>query len=323
VVRDQVAADRSGSTKMDLKAGAALGGRVPVTPIQPRGTLPPFLCVHPGALDVHCYDDLARALGENQPFFALQPPELDNYRSLGGTSVASDKPLEEVAAACVEAVRAIQPHGPYYLGGWSMGGILAFLAAQQLQREGEEIALLAVFDSPAPPSGEQSSDHDDRELISVFTSFLGARRGQPLPLDPAELEDLDLDARFALLLERAKEARAIPPDSGQSQIRFLFQVFKNGLLAAVRQLGQCHPPVYPGAVTLFRVNDVLGSFDEIFPDINVQWARFSSEPLHLHDVPGDHYTMFLEPNVQVFAERLNEELKAARASQTVRMSEAP
>jgi thioesterase domain-containing protein len=173
-----------------------------------------------------------------------------------------------------------------------------------------------VFDSPAPPKDEQSSEHDDRDLVSVFTSFLGARRGQPLPLQPSELEGLDLDARFALLLERAKEAKVIPPDSGQSQIRFLFQVFKNGLLAAVRQLGQCHPPVYPGAVTLFRVQDVLDSFDEIFPEINLQWARYSSDPLRVHDVPGDHYTMFLEPNVKVFAERLSEELAAARAARS-------
>ncbi|HEX4962422.1 MAG TPA: SDR family NAD(P)-dependent oxidoreductase [Thermoanaerobaculia bacterium] len=311
VLRDQVG---SSSGLVDVKAGAAAaGGRMPVTPIQPKGTRPPFLCIHPGALDVHCYDELARALGEDQPFFALTPPELDNYRSLEG-GAGHETPLEDVAAACAEAIRAVQPHGPYYLGGWSMGGILAFLAAQQLQREGEEIALLAAFDSPAPPTGEQRVDHDDRDLIAVFTSFLGARRGQELPLSPGELAGLDLDAGFALLLERAKEARVVPPDSGQSQIRFLFQVFKNGLLAAVRQLGACRPPVFLGALTLFRVSRVLDSFDEIFPDITGQWSRFTAEPLKVHEVPGDHYTMFSPPNVQVLAAGLGQELAAAQAA---------
>ena len=317
VVKDQISVDHSGMSRVDLKTGAAGGGRVPVTPIQPRGTRPPFLCVHPGALDVHCYDELARALGEDQPFFALQPPELDNYRSLERSSeggVAGEKPLEEIAAACVEAIRSLQPHGPYYLGGWSMGGVLAFLAAEQLEREGEEIALLAQFDSPAPPQGEQSVEHDDLELVRVFTSFLGVRRGQELPVAPAEYDGLDFDARLALLLERAKEARIIPPDSGQSQIRFLFQVFKNGLLAAVRQLGQCRPPVYPQAVTLFRVGQTLEAFDKIFPDIISQWGHYTAQPLKVHEVPGDHYSMFLNPNVQILAERLGEELATARAT---------
>jgi thioesterase domain-containing protein/NAD(P)-dependent dehydrogenase (short-subunit alcohol dehydrogenase family) len=318
VLREQVAAGHSGPARVDLRAGAAAGAaRVPVTPIQPRGAQPPFFCMHPGALDVHCYDELARALGEDQPFFALQPPELDNYRSLEG-GVSDETPLEEVAAACAEAVRGLQPHGPYYLGGWSLGGVLAFLAAGQLAAAGEEVALLALFDSPAPPSGEQRVDHDDRELIHVFTSFLGARRGQELPIAPGELAGLDLDGRFALLLERAKEARALAPDSGQSQIRFLFQVYKNGLLAAVRQLGQCRPAVYPGALTLFRVGEVLDAFDEIFPDITAQWRRFTAQPLRVHDVPGDHYTMFLNPNVQVLAGRLAGEHKAARAARSRR-----
>jgi thioesterase domain-containing protein len=59
---------------------------------------------------------------------------------------------------------------------------------------------------------------------------------------------------------------------------------------------------------------VLDAFDHIFPDVTSQWSKFTSEPLRIHSVPGDHYTMFLEPNVQVLAQQLRAELSSAMAS---------
>jgi acyl transferase domain-containing protein/acyl-CoA synthetase (AMP-forming)/AMP-acid ligase II/thioesterase domain-containing protein/acyl carrier protein len=301
-------APTSGATPEE-PAAAGTGRASLLHAIQPRGSRPPLFCLHPGALDAHCYQELSRHLGDDQPFFVLRPPELDNYRNLDDAT-AAPKPLDEVADGCVEALVAAQGRGPYQLSGWSMGGVLAFLIAQRLWRRGEKVALLALFDSPAPQSGDPPQDYDDAKLLPSFSRFLGARIGKVLPADDNG-DGSGLSHRFERLLAAAREGGVLPADAGLAQIRFLFQAYKNGLLAAVRQLGTCHPPVYPGALTLFRVSQVLDAFDDIFPDNNVQWSRFTAQPLRLHDVPGDHYTMFLQPNVQVLGERLNQELMAA------------
>ncbi|GET39290.1 methyltransferase [Microseira wollei] len=89
--------------------------------IQPCGFQPPFICVHPGALDVSCYGDLASHLGNERPFYALKPSDIDNYKSLEDR-LFSPTPIEEVAAHCLEILHSLKPEGPYFLGGWSLGG---------------------------------------------------------------------------------------------------------------------------------------------------------------------------------------------------------
>jgi myxalamid-type polyketide synthase MxaE and MxaD len=293
----------------DRPPAHVIAPRLQIADIQTTGTRPPFFCIHPGALDVYCYTDLARYLGGDQPFYALQPAELDNYRNIDGESAPAIR-IEDVAARCIQALRELQPHGPYVLGGWSMGGVVAFEIARQLQQHGQPVALLALFDSPAPPSGDERTDYDDAELMPVFASYLGARRGAKLPLSHADFADLDLDARLSLVLEQAKQASVLPPDTRLAQLRFLFQTYKNGLRNATHQLWSYTPQLYPEVITYFRASDALEAFDEVFPDALVGWNAFTAEPLAIYDVLGDHYTLFLDPNVQVLAEQLSRCLDA-------------
>jgi non-ribosomal peptide synthetase component F/thioesterase domain-containing protein len=112
----------------------------PVVPIQPCGSRPPFFCVHAAGGNVLLYRDLSRHLGENQPFYGLQFPGLDGEQPLLTR-------IEDMAALYVQEIRTIQPHGPYHLGGYCLGGTIALEMAQQLTRQGEEVALLALFDT--------------------------------------------------------------------------------------------------------------------------------------------------------------------------------
>ena len=96
-----------------------------VVPIKGQGELPPLFCVHPVGGKVLCYAELARHLGKNQPFYGLQS------LGLSGEKEPLTK-IEEMATIYIEALQEIQPCGPYYLGGWSMGGVVAWEMAQQL-----------------------------------------------------------------------------------------------------------------------------------------------------------------------------------------------
>jgi acyl carrier protein len=104
---------------------------------------PPFFCVHPMFGVVFPYLELAHHLGSDRSFYGLQPLGLD------GKTTPLNR-IEAIATYYINAIQAIQPHGPYFLGGWSFGGLVAFEMAQQLTQSGQEVALLAILDTPAP-----------------------------------------------------------------------------------------------------------------------------------------------------------------------------
>jgi amino acid adenylation domain-containing protein len=114
-----------------------------LVPVQPQGSKPPFFCVHGAAGTVFVFHELARHLGPDQPLYALQ------MHGLYGTDTPHTS-VEEMAAHYAKEIRAVQPAGPYWLGGYCFGGIIAYEMAQQLRRQGEEIAGLVLFNAPSP-----------------------------------------------------------------------------------------------------------------------------------------------------------------------------
>ena len=103
--------------------------------IQTQGTQRPLFFVHSIGGGVLYYSDLAKMLGDDQPFYGLQAPGLEDDRT-------ALKTTPELAAVYIEEMRKVQPEGPYLLGGWSYGGVVAFEMAVQLQRQGAEVARL-------------------------------------------------------------------------------------------------------------------------------------------------------------------------------------
>jgi thioesterase domain-containing protein/non-ribosomal peptide synthetase component F len=112
----------------------------PLVAIQPNGSRPPFFCIHGGGGNVLIYRDLSRHLGSDQPLYGLQAQGLDGERPCLTT-------IEAMASLYVTEIRRLQPHGPYHLGGYCMGGTVVYEMAQQLKAQGEEVALLALFDT--------------------------------------------------------------------------------------------------------------------------------------------------------------------------------
>lgn len=114
-----------------------------VVPIQPHGTLPPLFCVAGAGGNPMNLRHLAAELGPDQPFYGLQ------YRGVDG-QFSPHRRIPDMAEEFLRDIRAIQPHGPYYLGGYSAGGLAAYEMAQRLQREGEVVGLVILFDTMNP-----------------------------------------------------------------------------------------------------------------------------------------------------------------------------
>src|SRR3984957_17642618 len=119
---------------------ASAGGWSPLVAIQKQGTRPIFFCMHGAGGNVLIYRELAQHLGADQPFYGLQAQGLDGSRAPLGT-------IEEMATLYAKEIRRVQAHGPYLIGGYCMGGTLAYEVARQLRESGEEISLLALFDT--------------------------------------------------------------------------------------------------------------------------------------------------------------------------------
>ena len=218
----------------------------------------PLFFVHPIGGNIFCYVDLARELGSEQSFYGLQSFGL----------AADDTPINDVsemAARYLDAVRVVQPEGPYMLGGWSFGGLVAYEMAQQLQRAGQEVGLLALIDTH--PGTVLEIELDDEALLRQFKSDMNAMNGS----EGAGLESDHLDR--------------------------LFHVFRGNAHATVHY----EPQPYEGRITYFRASDRLSEYPI---DPIDEWRNLAGDGVEVHVAPGNHYTMLKEPAVLVLADWL-------------------
>jgi len=174
----------------------------PVNGFQAR----PFFCVHPAGGNVLCYAELARALGPDQPFYGLQLPDLE---VLGPTPT-----VEAMAAHYVAAIAAVSPVGPYALGGWSLGGAIAYEMACQLRAAGREVDLLALIDPSPLPRGA--------------LPFPAAVVGPPAAV---ALSTAARHPRRSRQARQGRQVRQVPPQADESDEAWLLVQFAADLLA--------------------------------------------------------------------------------------------
>src|SRR6185369_15673404 len=276
--------------------------------LQAQGTKRPFFCVHPGGGEVMCYHGLAQLLGEERPFYGLQAPSLiqvaekeDNFAS-----------IEARAAVYIQALRSAQPEGPYFLGGWSFGGVVAFEMAQQLHRAGQKVALLAMLDTVAPVVSSVFDDGDDAVLLAALAREHASQLGKSLELSSEELTGLKPEEQLTFVLERVKSANILPADIRED----IALPWMRGLLKGYRMRSRAYqtyiPQVYPGQITLFKANINPGHLQDegmkeitrLFLDPTYCWSGLSTEPIKIEKISGYHEVLLSEPNVQVLAGRL-------------------
>ncbi|BAY93738.1 MULTISPECIES: non-ribosomal peptide synthetase [unclassified Tolypothrix] len=285
----------------------------PLVSIQPTGSNPPFFCVHPIFGVVFPYYELAHHLGKNQPFYGLQSIGID-----GETPLTR---IEDMATHYIEALRSVQPKGPYFLGGWSFGGWVAFEMAQQLQKSGEEVALLAVLDTVAPIKDNiPSLSNSFKFLLTTVIRYIW-----PFFLDylclitaPGKNRINSLISRFpnfnqfVQLLQRnlfshfiLKEDATDNLISKESQLRLLSELAVPSILRVFYANSQAVlnyvPQVYPKQIHFFRTQ-VQSTIAEKEPSMG--WNQLAAEGTEIHHIPGNHLTMLRKPHIQVLAAQI-------------------
>ncbi len=282
----------------------------PLVAVKPGGGRRPFFCVHPAGGNVLGFAELARHFDPQRPFYALQAVGLDGVREPLGS-------VEEMAACYLDEIRRIQPRGPHLLGGFSFGGFVAFEMARQLRERGEEVALLALLDvwSPIHRGRLVLSEivaTDEAVLDELMAAAARLHGGSPIA-DVDEIRAVEPPRRLEWALERLLATGAMPP-AAREHTRRIFKIH----LSALAVLRQFVPRVYSGQITMFRASEEDPWLRELVkhpglgsPELWSGWQTLTSEPLAVVDVPGNHSTMMIEPQVHTLASRLNERLEQA------------
>jgi iturin family lipopeptide synthetase A len=260
----------------------------PLVKIQPYGSKKPFFCLPGSGGYVMYLRHLARYFSPDRPFYGLQA------RGLDGVQTPHAK-VEDMASDYIAAIQTIQPQGPYFLGGHSFGSFVAFEMALQLQKQGQEIALLAIFDTPAPIFGNQpvKREQDDVQYLIEIAAMVENYIGKNLSLSYDTLKSLKPNEQLNYLLERMKVVNFFPPEFGSEQLSGLLQVLK-----ANNQTQYVPQSIYSNRIVLFRANE------EFRDELTMGWEQFCSKFIETHDIPGDHITMMTEPYIQVLAKQL-------------------
>jgi thioesterase domain-containing protein/acyl carrier protein len=218
---------------------------------------------------------LARGLSTNRPVYAVEG------RGLDGAGIPDDR-VEDMAEYCLQAVQGRQPHGPYLLAGHSLGGLVMLEVAQRLLERGEEIALLAFFDTyPHPQFWRLSSWLPT--MLRCFAQYISAatklNRHDVFPYLLRRCENLagQIRARY----------RGVPPRQDAAANGDMPDDIRAALDRNRVALSRYRPRFYPGKITFLKAETVVGLTPA---DPAAVWGRLTRS-LEIHTIPGDHIGM--------------------------------
>ncbi|MGL5834652.1 MAG: amino acid adenylation domain-containing protein [Waterburya sp.] len=252
-----------------------------MVPIQSKGTKIPLFLFQ----GVGIYYPLSFSLGEDQPVYGLSIEMIDD-------SGHWLNQIADLAALYIQEIKTVQPEGPYYFGGLSFGGMVALETAQQLQAHGEEVALLALFDTWGPSAYTLHARH--KRWLTHLSNF-------------SHSVSKYLFSRLTKIKQKSSLGEQFIPDD---------QSLKNRQSTRERQLNNVEqtyfkacqnyvPQSYSGNLAVFKsmqTNARMSAFGDF--DRKLGWSELATGEFEIIEIPGDHLGILQEPNVAILAQEL-------------------
>jgi thioesterase domain-containing protein len=191
-----------------------------------------------------------------------------------------------MAAHYLHEIRSVQPQGPYYIGGLSLGGVIAFEMARQLEREGETTALVALLDTHLHHRYLPAHARVHYHLMKLRQHVTGTLGGS---FD--DVRDSLRRMRRRWRVRRTRTAGTTNAPATLVEVQDLIEV----------AFHKYRPQPYGGRLTLLRARE---PHPHLPSDPAIEWPRWTLAGLDIHNVPGDHMTMFQLANIDALAARL-------------------
>jgi aspartate racemase len=263
-----------------------------LVPIRPSGTKPPFYFVHAIGGNVLNFASFAGHFDPDQPVYGLQA------RGLDGKEIPNMS-IPQMAADYLRDIRTIQPEGPYCIGGFSAGGVVAFEMARQLRAAGQQVAILALLDSQInDPNQSGVAASKERFTRTVAFNIRYAFHIGLLSFAGQKLKNLRMRANIRIWT--IKNSLGLKPSANLLDVEEAF-------LLALRNYV---PQTYDGDANLFRAKDELCSYS----DPTLGWGGVIKGRLDIREISGDHDTILHEPHIGTLARVLNSRLDAVQAA---------
>lgn len=278
-----------------LQNSEAEVGTSDLVALRSSGSKTPLFCMY----GVLLYQELVNHLDPDRPVYGVflqEEVELIKTGKFDPTNSAFTS-VPGIAARYVQAIRTLQPHGPYHLAGESFGGVVAYEMAQQLQASGEEVAIVALFDAwmsngyAGMPTSQRLKLHVQllsKHRLSYCTRII-QRRMQTI--------QQSLSAQLYQMYQQVQTwLGGLPQVVSEST--------QNDIRAEVRErASQTYiPQPYSGKILLFRAKE-RDAF-EVDQNQDMGWGALATGGLHIFDIPGDHLGILKAPNVAILAEKL-------------------
>ena len=279
-----------------------------IVPVQGKGYLPPLYLVPGIGGMVLGLSYLAQRLGSQQPVFGIQARGVKN-------SEMPCESIEEMAKYNIDAIRAVQPKGPYFIGGYSFGGVVAYEMARQLHAAGEQVGILAIFDTEAP--GPQP--FDVKGVVCNFPFWFIDFVLRRDPLEVAKNALAKLRSLAVQIIAKAVPPLGLPPPARRiedevemprdwpERYRRVIEIHYKALLAY-------QPAPYAGSAALFRTKaqPLLRAHGDN------GWGRLVRGGVEVYHIDGRHMDFLVEPYVRSLATQLRIALEKCRNRMGIR-----
>ncbi len=278
-------------------------------------TRPPFFCVHGAGGNVLSMRPLAMAMPDDLPFYGLQAKGLDGSEPLYS--------VEETASLYLSEIRKVQPHGPYYLGGGCYGGLIAFEMARQLEEQGEPVAALMLMETYNFAFGKFLPRHELlRRNVNFYCRRVAMHTTKLAKLPPREWARY-VEGRLRTTRKYVSELSKMVLGLGGSQYpldpksvviegatgtqfgEILKRVRQASLIAADKYV----PKPFGGRAVIFVASRRIV---EQYDDRYLGWGPVVRGGIEVIEIPGDHDSIFAEPDIRPMAEGVNAKLLEAQ-----------
>lgn len=270
-----------------------------IVPLQKKSSLRRIYFIHAGNGEISNYLNLCRWLDDDISVYGLR--FINNQLSPANFTV------NELAAKYLQQIRNIQPHGPYFLAGWCIGGTIAFEMACMLEQAGEDVAFLSLINTLAPQKWKNIAPFTIKTEIKFISSLLGkAAAGNSPRTDSDDMDRLWNSALDLTQFDQASRDRVdqlIPLDAKLAIPDFAVAEYHTLVkyINTIRSMHNARALYYPGRMLKTKlhffeatINDVIKNKDE-----NIKsWQRYCQLPIERYRLQGDHFSIFQDPEVE-------------------------